>query len=141
MSCIILEKNSVQNMLNVMASLKRQFDVMSGFLPNNCFLPTLSDFDKLGKRLMILNYRSYNYRYQSGEMPEDKELSFRTVTKEIKMADICQALKTAECLSYNSSDFDGYEIDTDYKTLCGLIDYLRYCILQSIPEYAAAEWG
>lgn len=141
MSCIILEKNSVQNMLNVIASLKRQFDIISGFLPNNCFLSALSDFDELGKCLMILNYRSYNYRYKSEEMPEDKELSFRTVTKEIKMSDICQALKTAECLSYNSSDFDGYEIDQDYKTLRGLIYYLRYCIIQSIPEYITAKWG
>lgn len=128
-------------MLNVIASLKFQFDIISGFLPNNCFLSDLSDFDKLGKRLMILNYRSYNYRYKSEEMPEDKEISFRTVTKEIKMADICQALKTAECLSYNSSDFDGYEIDPTYQALCGLIDYLRYCRLVSIPKYIAAKWG
>ena len=47
--------------------------------------------------------------------------------------------KTPDLFIYHH--YDGYEIDTDYKTLCGLIDYLRYCILQSIPEYAAAKWG
>lgn len=138
MSCFILDQKSVQNMLNVALSLKRQFCGRSDFLPNDALIEDGSDFDALGGRLMLLNYRSYNSRYQEDFTDSVK---FKTVIVDYSLRDICQALKTAQCLAYNCSDFDGYEDDKDYKTLSGLIDYLRYCVINSLPEYNAARWG
>ena len=139
MSCFILDQESVQNMLNVALSLRVQFCGISYFLPDGVVLESGEDFDALGKRLIALNFRSYNSRYKE-DLPV-KIKKFKTVFSGFSFQDLCQALKTAQCLSYNCSDFDGYKEDKDYKTLSGLIAYLQDCVINSVTEYKAARWG
>lgn len=136
MSCIILEKNSVEFMMGVVAVLERNNKILAYLLPEKY---KTASFEEMAKVALALNLKSYGVRYGESVTDSQEKVTIPYIIPSIK--NMAQAFKTARCLLYNSSDFAGCESDPDYLLVKTLKDFIGNMLIEALPDYNAAKWG
>lgn len=145
--------------------LESEFDSLLGFdYISNFYLD--DRLEKLGKEFLTLNIESVNARYPNNDemftykgcqIPEGEECDgildcseceycgYMYVTdykfRPIEKASLAQAIKSLNCLMYQSCEIDNYKENETYKKMERLKQYLIDAFLCSNDEYKNAKWS
>lgn len=88
--------------------------------------------------LQRLNHAAYCARYEDGA----EELAPKPTKPEGRLLNLCALLKALQCVRYNSDagKIANASILESLKTLDAVIEALKDLIIDSVPEYQAADW-
>lgn len=134
MSSFIVEDKTIHRILNWVQN--NQYDNHNSmFVPVNLKHTNHADMTNLGKRLIALNYKATNSRYEE-ELKPNICYKFDWLPN---VSDV-QSLKSAECLRYQCSEGNVPKTKL-FKLLNHLIEGMKSKIIHNMESYEIAEWG
>ena len=148
MSAFIVDYKTIDNILSIRLN--------QGILLNYCYLKSEFDtlFEKpsdywifenlenLGKEFLRLNIESVNTRYPDDDkinMPMDYAENYKF--KDIDFMDLGQAIKSLDCLMYQSCEIDKYQDNPIWEKMEKLKKYLTDAFINLNDEYKNADWS
>jgi len=133
MSSFIVEDKTIHRILNWVQS--NQYDNHNSmFVPFELKNTNHADMTNLGKKLIALNYKATNSRYNEKLEPVSYKFDWLTNISDV------QSLKSAECLRYQCSEGNVPKTKL-FKLLNQLIHGMQNKIIHTITAYEQAEWG
>lgn len=146
MSAFIVDYKTIDNVL----SIRLNHDI----LRDHCYLESEYDglfntqrgwihdkLEALGKEFLRLNILSVTERYPNDEeMHEDSSYVENYKFKDTNCS-LAQAIKSIQCLMYQSCEIDNYKENETYKKMERLKKYLVDAFLCLNDEYKQAAWS
>lgn len=146
MSAFIVDYKTIDNVL----SIRLNHDI----LLNHCYLESEYDglfssprgwiheqLEELGKEFLRLNIISVEERYPDHEeMHEEMSYADNYKFKDTGCS-LAQAIKSIQCLMYQSCEIDNYKDNLTYQKMERLKKYLIDAFLCLNDEYKNAEWA
>ena len=149
MSAFIVDYKTIDNILSIRLNsdvltqhcyLKSEFETLfdnyAGYTRDYLIYDNL---EALGKEFLRLNIASVNARYPQEEEPMDYADFYKF--NSIDNISIAQALKSLNCLMYQSCEQDDYKQNPVWQKMEKLKAYLTDAFIQLNDEYKNAEWS
>ena len=147
MSAYIVDYKTIDNILSIRLNndilvnycyLKSEFETLFDGYNGDYFI--YESLEALGKEFLELNIKSVEARYPNDEPIEDEYLQdykFNCVDN----VSLAQALKSLNCLMYQSCEIENYEQNITYKKMELLKKYLVDAFINLNEEYKNAKWS
>ena len=149
MSAFIVDYKTIDNILSIRLNsdvltqycyLKSEFETLfdnyAGYTRDYLIYDNL---EALGKEFLRLNIASVNARYPQDEEPMDYADFYKF--NSIDDISIAQALKSLNCLMYQSCEQDDYKQNPVWQKMEKLKVYLTDAFIQLNDEYKNAKWS
>ena len=146
MSAFVVDYKTIDNVL----SIRLNHDI----LLNHCYLESeyegLFDcargwihdkLETLGKEFLRLNVESVVQRYPNDEEMHEEPSYVENYKFKDTGCSLAQAIKSIQCLMYQSCEIDNYKDNETYKKMERLKNYLLDAFLCLNDEYKQAAWS
>lgn len=146
MSAFVVDYKTVDNVL----SIRLNHDI----LLKHCYLESEYDglfnlthawiheqLEDLGKEFLRLNVISVCERYPDNDEMHEPDSYIENYKFRDTNCSLAQAIKSIQCLIYQSCEIPNYKENETYKKMERLKNYLIDAFLSLNEEYKNAEWG
>ena len=146
MSAFIVDYKTIDNVL----SIRLNHDI----LRDHCYLESEYDglfssprgwihdqLEALGKEFLRLNIESVCERYPNDEEMHEEPSYVENYKFKDTECNLAQAIKSIQCLMYQSCEIDNYKENETYKKMERLKNYLVDAFLCLNDEYKQAAWS
>ena len=147
MSAFIVDYKTIDNILSIRLNpnflrdycyFKSEFQTVIENYNNDWNI--YNDLEKLGKDFLRLNIESVNNLYKHHEK-EELDYSNNYKFKIINNISIAQALKSLNCLMYQSCEVENFKENKTYKKMERLKEILTNAFIYINEEYKEAKWS
>lgn len=146
MSAFVVDYKTIDNVL----SIRLNHDI----LLNHCYLESEyeglfnsprgwihNQLEDLGKEFLRLNVKSVCERYPNDEEMHEEPSYVENYKFKDTGCTLAQAIKSIQCLMYQSCEIDNYKDNETYKKMERLKNYLVDAFLCLNEEYKNAAWS